>query len=57
LRGNRKLDEAEAKYNEARSLDPQRPDSYFNLGLLYQEYKGGSDKPMLQKAQAYYRDF
>ena len=57
LRGNRKLDEAEAKYNEARNLDPQRPDSYFNLGLLYQEYKAGSDKPMLQKAQGYYRDF
>ena len=57
LRGNRKFDEAEQRYNEARNLDPQRPDSYFNLGLLYQEYKGGSDKPMLQKAQAYYRDF
>jgi Tfp pilus assembly protein PilF len=57
LRGNKKFDEAEQKYNEARNLDPQRPDSYFNLGLLYQEYKGGSDKPMLQKAQAYYRDF
>jgi tetratricopeptide (TPR) repeat protein len=57
LRGNRKFDEAEQKYNEARNLDPQRPDAYFNLGLLYQEYKGGSDKPMLQKAQAYYRDF
>ena len=57
LRGNKKFDEAEQKYNEARTLDPQRPDAYFNLGLLYQEYKGGSDKPMLQKAQAYYRDF
>ncbi len=57
LRGNRKFDEAEQKYNEARNLDPQRPDAYFNLGLLYQEYKAGSDKPMLQKAQAYYRDF
>ncbi len=57
LRGNKKFDEAEQQYNEARKLDPQRPDSYFNLGLLYQEYKGGSDKPMLQKAQAYYRDF
>lgn len=57
LRGNKKLDEAEQKYNEARNLDPQRPDSYFNLGLLYQEYKAGSDKPMLQKAQGYYRDF
>jgi len=57
LRGNRKLDEAEQKYNEARTLDPQRPDSYYNLGLLYQEYKAGSDKPMLQKAQGFYRDF
>lgn len=57
LRGNRKLEEAEQKYNEARNLDSQRPDSYFNLGLLYQEYKAGSDKPMLQKAQGYYRDF
>jgi Tfp pilus assembly protein PilF len=57
LRGNKKFDEAEQKYNEARNLDPQRPDAYFNLGLLYQEYKGGSDKPMLHKAQDYYRDF
>jgi Tfp pilus assembly protein PilF len=57
LRGNKKFDEAEAKYNEAKSLDSRRPDSYFNLGLLYQEYKAGSDKPMLRKAQDYYREF
>jgi Flp pilus assembly protein TadD len=57
LRGNRKFDEAEVEYNRARNLDPQRPEAYFNLGILYQEYKAGSDKPMLQKAQAYYRDF
>jgi Flp pilus assembly protein TadD len=57
LRGNKKFDEAEVEYNRARTLDPQRPESYFNLGILYQEYKGGSDKPMLQKAQAYYRDY
>jgi Tfp pilus assembly protein PilF len=57
LRGNKKFDEAEQKYNEARQLDSQRPDAYFNLGLLYQEYKGGSDKPMLHKAQDYYREF
>ena len=57
LRGNRKFDEAEAEYNRARQLDPARPEAYFNLGVLYQEYKGGSDKPMLQKAQNYYRDY
>jgi tetratricopeptide (TPR) repeat protein len=57
LRGEKKLDEAEAEYNRAKSLDGQRAEAYFNLGLLYQEYKAGSDKPMLQKAQQYYRDF
>ena len=57
LRGNRKFDEAEAEYNRARQMEPQRPEAYFNLGVLYQEYKAGSDKPMLQKAQAYYRDY
>ena len=57
LRGERKFDEAEAEYNRARQQNPERPEAYFNLGLLYQEYKAGSDKPMLQKAQAYYRDY
>jgi tetratricopeptide (TPR) repeat protein len=55
LRGNRKFDEAEQQYLAAMKLDPSRADSYFNLGLLYQEYKG-TEKPMLQKAQQYYRD-
>lgn len=57
LRGNKKFDEAEAQYNRAKQMQPQRPEAYFNLGILYQEYKGGSDKPMLQKAQGYYRDY
>ncbi len=56
LRGGRKVDDAEAQYLSAQKLDPQNPASYFNLGLLYQDYKGG-DKPTLQKAQQYYRDF
>ncbi len=56
LRGNRKIDEAEAQYHAAQKLDSSNPSSYFNLGLLYQDYKGG-DKPTLQKAQQYYRDF
>ena len=56
LRGNKKIDEAEAQYNAAQKLDSSNPASYFNLGLLYQEYKSG-EKPMLQKAQEYYRQF
>jgi tetratricopeptide (TPR) repeat protein len=56
LRGNKKIDEAEAQYNSAQKLDPQNPSSYFNLGLLYQDYKDGQ-KPVLQKAQEYYRQF
>jgi len=56
LRGGKKIDEAEAQYNAAQKLDPANPSSYFNLGLLYQDYKGG-DKPVLEKAQEYYRQF
>jgi len=56
LRGGKKIDEAEAQYNSAQKLDPSNPSSYFNLGLLYQDYKDGQ-KPSLQKAQEYYRQF
>jgi len=56
LRGNKKIDEAETQYNTAEKLDPSSPWSYFNLGLLYQDYKDGQ-KPSLHKAQDYYRQF
>lgn len=56
LRGNKKIDEAEAQYNSAEKLDPSNPWSYFDLGLLYQDYKDGQ-KPALHKAQDYYRQF
>jgi tetratricopeptide (TPR) repeat protein len=56
LRGNKKIDESEAQYNAAQKLDPSSPWSYFNLGLLYQDYKDGQ-KPALHRAQDYYRDF
>ena len=39
-----------------RSSNPSNPSSYFNLGLLYQDYKDGQ-KPTLHKAQDYYRQF
>jgi tetratricopeptide (TPR) repeat protein len=56
LRGNKKIEEAEAQYNSASKLDSSNPWSYFNLGLLYQDYKDGQ-KPALHKAQDYYREF
>jgi Flp pilus assembly protein TadD len=56
LRGNKKIDDAESQYNSAQKLDPSNPASYFNLGLLYQDYKDGQ-KPVLHKAQDYYRQF
>ena len=56
LRGARDIDGAEAKYMEAQKLDPARPDSYFNLGLLYQDYKS-TEKPILEQAQSHYRSF
>jgi tetratricopeptide (TPR) repeat protein len=56
LRGGKKIEEAETQYEAAQKLDPSNPSSYFNLGLLYQEYKDGQ-KPTLQKAQSYYRQF
>jgi Tfp pilus assembly protein PilF len=56
LRGNRKFDEAEQQYLTAQKVNPQAADTYFNLGLLYQEYKG-FEKTTLLKAQQYYRDY
>ena len=55
-RGNKKADEAEQTYLAAQKIDASNPKSYYNLGLLYQDYKGGQ-KPELQKAQGYFRDF
>jgi tetratricopeptide (TPR) repeat protein len=56
LRGSRKYEEAEQQYRAAQKIDPARADTYFNLGLLYQEYKG-SERPTLEKAQQFYREY
>ncbi|MGE0785812.1 MAG: tetratricopeptide repeat protein [Sandaracinaceae bacterium] len=55
-RGLNQLDAAEATYREAMQLDGQRPEAYFNLGLLYQDFKGGS-VPDLRQAQQFYEQF
>jgi predicted ribosome quality control (RQC) complex YloA/Tae2 family protein len=56
LRGNKKIDDAESQYKAAQKLDSANPSSYYNLGLLYQDYKDGQ-KPALHQAQDYYRQF
>jgi tetratricopeptide (TPR) repeat protein len=56
LRGNKKIDDSETQYLAAQKLDSGNPSSYYNLGLLYQDYKDGQ-KPALHKAQDYYRQF
>lgn len=55
-RGLAQLDEAEATYRAAIQNDGARPEAYYNLGLLYQDYKGGG-VPDLQQAQQFYEQF
>src|SRR5690606_14940289 len=55
-RGLAQLDEAEATYRAAIQNDAARPEAYYNLGLLYQDYKGGGI-PDLQQAQQFYEQF
>ncbi|MCX7809006.1 MAG: tetratricopeptide repeat protein, partial [Deltaproteobacteria bacterium] len=43
-------------YEKARQLNPDRPEAYFNLGVLYQDYRDGSEASLNQATQ-YFRDF
>ena len=43
LRGGKKIDEAEAMYKRARDLDPGRGEAYFNLGILWKEFRPGAN--------------
>lgn len=55
-RGLGNMDEAEATYRAAIAMDAQRPEAYYNLGLLYQDYKGGAP-PALRQATQFYTQF
>lgn len=55
-RGLSQLDEAEATYRAAIEIDARRPEAYFNLGLLYQDFKGGNI-PDLRQASQFYEQF
>lgn len=56
LRGTKEYKLAEKHYNEALSLEKARPEAYYNLAVLYQDYMGGNIAD-LTKAKSYFRDF
>jgi tetratricopeptide (TPR) repeat protein len=47
---------AKAQYEEAKGIANNRPEAYYNLGLLYQDYMSGSVEDMKQ-ALTYYDQF
>jgi len=58
----RKLDEAERTYNDAASLDKNRADAFYNLGLLYMDYRTNDPDAkqniaQYRKAKQYFQDF
>ena len=56
LRGLGRFAEAETQYERAKQLDGRRPEAFFNLGVLYQDYMSGS-VPDLRKAKGYFTEF
>ncbi|MFK7991422.1 MAG: tetratricopeptide repeat protein [Sandaracinaceae bacterium] len=55
-RGLAAPEEAEQLYIAAREIDPERPEAYFNLAVLYQEHRDGT-VAQLQQAEQYLAEF
>ncbi len=62
-RGLGKLDEAEDNYKKARKLDSKKGASYFNLGVLYKDFRANSANDLkgsqdaYKKALGYFEDY
>ncbi len=56
LRGLEQYDAAEEQYKKAQKLQPNRPESYYNIALLYQDYKNGTLEDF-QTAKRYFEQF
>lgn len=56
-----KINEALEKYNEAAKIDGKRGDAYFNIGLLYKDYRTNGEPAQnmkaYQEAKKYFQDF
>ena len=56
LRGLNDAEGAKKQYEEAKGIAATRPEAYFNLGILYQDFMSGSVADMKQ-ALSYYDQF
>ncbi len=56
LRGLGQFAEAQTQYERAKQIDGGRPEAYFNLGVLYQDYMSGSVSD-LKQARTYFSEF
>jgi tetratricopeptide (TPR) repeat protein len=56
LRGLNDAEGAKKQYEEAKQISGTRPEAYFNLGILYQDYMSGSVDDMKQ-ALSFYDQF
>lgn len=52
-RGLSDLDAAEASYNKAKQLDGKRGESYFNLGVLYKDFRAAKENDLRASQTAY----
>jgi tetratricopeptide (TPR) repeat protein len=62
LRGQKKIDEAAKLYEDALTMSPERGDAYYNMGLLWKDFKTNSDDPKTNKnafikAKGYFNQF
>ena len=55
-RGLEHYDQAQAQYERAIELDGNRPEAYFNLGVLFHNYLSGAE-PDLLRAKGYFDQF
>jgi len=55
-RGLNNADEAQAAYERAIAIDAARPEAYYNIGLLWQDYRDGTE-PTLNRATGFYNQF
>jgi tetratricopeptide (TPR) repeat protein len=57
-----KINAAEDAYKAAMEIDPNRPDAYYNLGLLYKDYRTNSSDQQkniaqYRRAKQYFQDY
>lgn len=62
LRGLKDFDGAEKQYNEAAKADPKRGEAYYNLAVLYKDFRATKQEPAASiatynKAKDYFRQF